>query len=77
MPVAGPGPGLEQRVSGGRDATGGTIEAFVTDLGPERAAVAADPALVWSSKLGVQIGGATTVAHAVVVLPRRLADRLG
>jgi hypothetical protein len=42
-----------------------------------RAAVVADPALAWSNKLGVQVGGAGTVAHAGVVLPRLLADRLG
>ena len=37
----------------------------------------ADPALAWSNKLGVEVGGAGTVAHAGVVLPRLLADRLG
>jgi hypothetical protein len=42
-----------------------------------RAAVAADPALAWSNKLGVEVGGAGTVAHAGAVLPRLLADRLG
>lgn len=36
-----------------------------------------DPALVWSNGLGVEVGGAGTVAHAGVVLPRLLADRLG
>lgn len=38
---------------------------------------AVDPALVWSNGLGVEVGGAGTVAHAGVVLPRLLADRLG
>jgi hypothetical protein len=42
-----------------------------------RAAVAADPALAWSDKLAVEVGGAGTVAHAGVVLPRLLADQLG
>lgn len=42
-----------------------------------RAAVVADPALAWSNKLAVEVGGAGTVAHAGVVLPRLLADRLG
>jgi len=37
----------------------------------------ADPALAWSNTLGVEVGGAGTVAHAGVVLPRLLADRLG
>jgi hypothetical protein len=37
----------------------------------------ADPALAWSKKLGIEVGGAGTVAHAGVVLPRLLADRLG
>jgi hypothetical protein len=36
-----------------------------------------DPALAWSEKLSVQVGGAGTVAAAGVVLPRSLADRLG
>jgi len=36
-----------------------------------------DPALAWSQGLSVQVGGAGTVAHAGVVLPRLLADRLG
>ncbi len=36
-----------------------------------------DPALAWSSGLKVEVGGAGTVAHAGVVLPRLLADRLG
>ena len=36
-----------------------------------------DPALGWSDKLSVQVGGAGTVAAAGVVLPRLLADRLG
>jgi hypothetical protein len=42
-----------------------------------RAAAVVDPALAWSNKLAVQVGGAGTVAHAGVVLPRLLADRLG
>lgn len=42
-----------------------------------RAVVVADPALAWSNKLGVEVGGPGTVAHAGVVLPRLLADRLG
>lgn len=37
----------------------------------------ADPALGWSDKLSVQVGGAGTVAAAGVVLPWLLADRLG
>lgn len=37
----------------------------------------ADPALGWSEKLVVQVGGAGTVAAAGVVLPRLLADRVG
>jgi hypothetical protein len=36
-----------------------------------------DPALGWSQRLGVEVGGAGTVARAGVVLPRLLADRLG
>ena len=36
-----------------------------------------DPALAWSKGLSVEVGGAGTVAHAGVVLPRLLADRLG
>lgn len=36
-----------------------------------------DPALAWSDKLSVEVGGAGTVAQAGVVLPRLLADRLG
>jgi len=36
-----------------------------------------DPALAWSQKLSVEVGGAGTVAQAGVVLPRLLADRLG
>jgi len=36
-----------------------------------------DPALAWSEKLSVEVGGAGTVAQAGVVLPRLLADRLG
>lgn len=42
-----------------------------------RAVAVADPALAWSKKLAVEVGGAGTVAHAGVVLPRLLADRLG
>jgi hypothetical protein len=42
-----------------------------------RGRVVVDPALAWSSKLGVAVGGPGTVAHAGVVLPRLLADRLG
>lgn len=42
-----------------------------------RVAVTADPALAWSNKLTVEVGGPGTVAHAGVVLPRLLADRLG
>ena len=34
-------------------------------------------ALGWADRLGVQVGGAGTVAGAGVVLPRLLADRLG
>jgi Transposase DDE domain group 1 len=36
-----------------------------------------DAALAWSQRLGVEVGGAGTVAQAGVVLPRLLADRLG
>ncbi|MGH3770133.1 MAG: hypothetical protein ACRDRW_01810 [Pseudonocardiaceae bacterium] len=36
-----------------------------------------DPALAWSEKLSVEVGGAGTVAAAGVVLPRLLADWLG
>jgi len=36
-----------------------------------------DAALGWADRLGVQVGGAGTVAGAGVVLPRLLADRLG
>jgi Transposase DDE domain group 1 len=37
----------------------------------------ADAALGWSSGLSVQVGGAGTVAHAGVALPRLMCDRLG
>jgi hypothetical protein len=36
-----------------------------------------DPALAWSRGLSVEVGGGGTVAHAGVVLPRLLADRIG
>jgi hypothetical protein len=36
-----------------------------------------EPALAWSDKLSVEVGGAGTVAQAGVVLPRLLADRFG
>ena len=36
-----------------------------------------DPALEWSQRLKVEVGGTGTVAQAGVVLPRLLADRLG
>ena len=36
-----------------------------------------EPALAWSQRLEVEVGGAGTVAAAGVVLPRLLADRLG
>lgn len=39
--------------------------------------VSADGALGWSDRLRVEVGGPGTVAHAGVVLPRLLADRLG
>ena len=39
--------------------------------------VAADPALAWSDRLSIEVGGAGTVAQAGVALPRLLADRLG
>jgi hypothetical protein len=42
-----------------------------------RAVAVADPALAWSNKLRVEVGGAETIAHAGVVAPRLLADRLG
>jgi len=47
----------------------------VQRTGPGRAGV--DPALAWSNRLRVEVGGPGTVAHAGVVLPRLLADRLG
>ena len=37
----------------------------------------ADPALGWSRDLQVTVGGSGVVAHAGMVLPRLLADRLG
>jgi hypothetical protein len=36
-----------------------------------------NPALAWSHRLEVEVGGTGTVAAAGVVLPRLLADRLG
>ena len=36
-----------------------------------------DLTLAWSSNLSVKVGGAGTVAHAGVVLPRLLGDQLG
>lgn len=36
-----------------------------------------DPALAWSQGLKVEAGGAGTVAHAGIVLPRLLGDRIG
>ena len=36
-----------------------------------------DPALEWSQRLKVEVGGTGTVAQVGVVLPRLLADRLG
>ncbi len=36
-----------------------------------------DPAFGWSNNLSVKVGGAGTVAHAGVVLPRLLGDQLG
>jgi len=36
-----------------------------------------DPALAWSQRLRVEVGGPGTLAHVGVVLPRLLADRLG
>jgi hypothetical protein len=36
-----------------------------------------DPSLEWSQGLKVQVGGAGTVAHAGIVLPRLVADRVG
>jgi hypothetical protein len=45
--------------------------------GTGRAVAVADPALAWSNRLRVEVGGAGTVAHAGVVLPRLLADRVG
>ena len=36
-----------------------------------------DPALAWSAGLSVKVGGAGTLAHAGVVLPRLLGDQLG
>jgi hypothetical protein len=37
----------------------------------------ADPALAWSQGLKVEVGGAGTVAHAGIVVPRLLGDRIG
>jgi hypothetical protein len=36
-----------------------------------------DPALEWSQGLKIQVGGVGTVAHAGIVLPRLVADRVG
>lgn len=36
-----------------------------------------DPAFSWSTVLKVEVGGRGVVAHAGVVLPRLLADRIG
>jgi hypothetical protein len=36
-----------------------------------------DPALGWSQDLQVEVGGSGVIAHAGVVLPRLLADRVG
>ncbi len=42
-----------------------------------RVAAGAGGSLGWSDRLRVEVGGPGTVAHAGVVLPRLLADRLG
>jgi len=42
-----------------------------------RGRAAVGPALAWSNKVRVEVGGPGTVAHAGVVLPRLLADRVG
>ena len=42
-----------------------------------RRAGVVDPALGWSQDLLVDVGGSGVVAHAGVVLPRLLADRVG
>ncbi len=42
-----------------------------------RGSAGGDAALGWSDRLRVEVGGPGTVAHAGVVLPRLLADRLG
>jgi hypothetical protein len=42
-----------------------------------RRAGVVDPALAWSQDLQVEVSGSGVVAHAGVVLPRLLADRLG
>lgn len=42
-----------------------------------RRAGVVDPALGWSQDLQVAVGGSGVIAHAGVVLPRLLADRLG
>jgi hypothetical protein len=39
--------------------------------------VVVDPALAWSDRLSIEVGGSGTVAQAGVALPRLLADRLG
>ena len=48
---------------------------MVQRIGHRQTAV--DPALAWSHKMTVEVGGSGTLAHAGTVLPRLLADRLG
>ena len=43
----------------------------------DRRAGVGDPALVWSQDLQVEVAGSGVLAHAGVVLPRLLADRVG
>jgi len=45
--------------------------------GSRRGSGVVDPALAWSRDLQVVAGGSGVVAHAGVVLPRLLADRVG
>lgn len=45
--------------------------------GTGRGQAGVDAALAWSDRLRVEVGGPGTVAHAGVVLPRLLADRVG
>lgn len=48
-----------------------------TPARPAGESAAPDPAAGWSTGLKIATGGQGVVAHAGVVLPRRLADRIG